>query len=252
MVLFYPIFIFIVGCVFGSFYYVVGTRLPNGESLVSPRSHCTLCKHTLGIFDLIPLFSFLFLKGKCRYCHQKLSKEYFIYEIFTGILFLISFLKYQFSYQFWILLILSSLVVLIFITDFKYMIILDSPLILFSLLIFCLQLGFFDLKYALLQILYGLGSFLTMLFIGKIGEILFKREAMGGGDIKFSFLIGQVLGYKYALMALIFSTFLALPYAVGSMLLKKDNEVPFGPFLVSSVFIITFFFEKFQYILYFF
>ena len=89
------------------------------------------------------------------------------------------------------------------------------------------------------------------MFIGKVGDWLFKRESLGGGDIKFSFVMGALLGYKYAIVALVFSTFLALPYAVGSMLLKKDNEVPFGPFLASSVAIVYFFIEKFQYLFYF-
>ena len=81
------LYVFVLGCVMGSFYYVVGTRLANNESLIRPGSHCTYCNHKLGIFDLIPIFSYLFLKGKCRYCKHKLSKEYILYELLTSILF---------------------------------------------------------------------------------------------------------------------------------------------------------------------
>lgn len=242
--------IFVLGCVFGSFFYVVGTRLPNGESFVRPGSHCTFCNHKLGVLDLVPIFSYLFLRGKCRYCHEKLSVGYLFSEVFTGILFLLAYLKFSISYEFFVMLIISSLVVLIFITDFKYMIILDSPLVVSIVLLFALKFIYFDIQTAFLSLFFGLLSFLTMLFIGKVGDLLFKRESLGGGDIKFSFVMGMLLGYKYAIVALVFSTFLALPYALGSMFLKKDNEVPFGPFLVGSVAIVYYFIEKFQYIFY--
>ncbi len=246
------ILIFIIGAVFGSFYYVVGTRLPNQESLIKPGSHCTYCKHPLKPYDLVPLFSFLFLKGKCRYCQKKLSKEYFVYELLTAILFTVSYLKYNLSYSFFILLIISSLVVLIFITDFKYFIILDSPLIISALLILIIKAIYFGFNEISICLLNGLMVFLTMLLIRQIGNLLFKRESLGGGDIKFSFIAGMILGYKFAILSLVLSTFLALPYAIATMFIKKDSEVPFGPFLVSSLFLVFYFLEKFQYVLYFF
>ncbi len=245
----YLVFFFSLGCIMGSFYYVVGTRLPNRESLIKPRSHCTYCNHILKWYELIPVVSYLFLKGKCFHCKEKISKEYLIYEVFTGILFALCFWKYGFSYELLVSLVLSSLVVLIFITDFKYMMILDSYLIVSALLLFLFRLIFFGLQNALLNVLYGFLIFLIMLFVGYVGTFLFKREALGGGDIKFSFILGMALGFKHGLIALVFSTFLALPYAVGVLLLKRNNEVPFGPFLVSSTFIVYFFLEKFQLIL---
>jgi len=245
------ILVFIIGLVFGSFFYVVGTRLSNNESLIKPGSHCTYCKHKLNIFELIPLLSFLFLGGKCRYCKKKLSLEYILYELLTGILFLVSYWKFGISYNFFVMLIISSLVVLVFITDFKYMIILDSPLVVSAILVFGLKWYYYGIYEALFVFLYGLLSFLTMLLIRQIGNVLFKKESLGGGDIKFSFVTGMILGYKFMMVSLVLATFLALPYAVATMILKKDNEVPFGPFLVSSLFLIYFYYEKFQYLLYF-
>lgn len=244
------ILIFIIGAILGSFFYVVGTRLPNNESLILPGSHCTFCNHNLKAFELIPILSFIFLRGRCRYCKEKLSKNYLIYELLTGILFLISYIKYGISYEFFIMLIISSLVVLIFITDFKYMIILDSPLIVSAILIFSLKWIYFDIYEALFSLIDGLLAFLTMLFIRQIGNIIFKKESLGGGDIKFSFVTGMILGYKFTMISLVLSTFIALPYAVATMVMKKNNEVPFGPFLVSSLFLIFFFFEKFKYLSY--
>ena len=84
-----------------------------------------------------------------------------------------------------------------------------------------------------------------MYLIKLIGDKLFKKESLGGGDIKLSFVIGFVLGFRLSLLALILSSFLALPYSVASLKLQKNNEVPFGPFLVSSLFIIFLFQDKF-------
>lgn len=243
--------IFIIGTILGSFYYVVGTRIPNNKSLISPRSHCTHCNHTLKFYELIPILSFIFLRGKCHACHKKISLEYLTYELLTGILFLCSYIKYGFSYEFFILLIISSLVVLIFITDFNYMIILDSPLVISLILIFSLKWYYFNMQEALFCLVNGLFSFLTMLLIRAIGNKIFKKESLGGGDIKFMFITGMILGYKFTMISLVLATFIALPYAVAVMYLKKDNEVPFGPFLVSSLFLVFFFFEKFQYLTYF-
>ncbi len=263
--MFCSIYIFILGTIFGSFFYVVGTRLPNNESLLRPRSHCTYCNHFLKWFELIPLFSYLILRGKCLKCNHKLSKEYLLYELFAGVLFFLSYLKFGVSYEFFIALILSSLTILIFITDFKYMLILDSPLLISSLFVIILKYLYYGANEVFFSVLCGVFSFLIMLVIGKIGTILFKKEALGGGDIKFAFVMGLALsqskfifnssillsvfsGSRITLIALVFSTFLALPYAIASMLLKKDNEVPFGPFLASSTLIVFFFLEKFKYI----
>lgn len=247
----YVVYLFILGLLFGSFFYCMGIRLSNNESLIRPPSHCDFCKHQLGILDLIPIFSFVFLKGKCRYCHKKLPFDYLLFELLTGILFAFSYTKFHFSYEFFISLILSSLVVLIFITDFKYMIILDSPLIVSLVLIFILKCIYFDFNAALISLGHGLCMFLTMFAIEKFGSFVFKKESLGGGDIKFSFIMGMVLTYKFSMVALILSTFLALPYAIGSMYFSKAHEVPYGPFLVSSVFLVFYFFDKFQYLFYF-
>lgn len=243
--------IFVIGAIFGSFFYVVGTRLPNNESLIAPGSHCTFCNHKLNVLELIPIVSYIFLRGKCRYCHKKLSINYLLYEVLTGTLFLLSYLKFGVSYSFFIMLIISSLLVLIFITDFKYMIILDSPLLIAGIGVLILKWHYFGIQEALGSLIGGLLAFITMLMIRQIGNILFKKESLGGGDIKFSFVTGMILGFEFTMISLVLATFIALPYAVATMLLSKKGEVPFGPFLVSSLFIVYFFFEKFQYLSYF-
>ncbi len=246
---FYCGFFLLLGCVLGSFYGVVATRLPKNESLIKPRSHCEYCQEELAWYELIPLFSFFIQKGTCRHCNQKLSKLYPIVEISTGLLFLFAYLYYGISYSFFISIILSSLVILIFISDMKYMIILDSPLIISAFSIFFLKCYYFDLSNAFFSLLEGVLSFFTMYAIGKIGNVLFKRESLGGGDIKLSFLFGQALGIQMAFAAFVLSTFLALPYAFACLFMRNNHEVPFGPFLVSALWIVFLFSEKFQNVL---
>lgn len=244
--IYFLMLLFFIGTILGSFYGVLGSRLPKGESIVKPSSHCESCQHQLKWYELIPIFSYVFQRGKCSSCKAKLSFMYPAVELFTGLLFVVSFLQFGLSYEFFLSLILSSLVIIIFVSDLKYMIILDSPLVVSIILIFLLKWFYLGPENALISLLNGFLLFLTMLIIGKLGDHLFKKESLGGGDIKLSFVSGMALGYTMGLVALVFSTFLALPYALLAMQMKKSHEVPFGPFLVSSLWIVFFFYEKFS------
>ena len=239
------VIIFIIGACLGSFYLVVGKRLPKNEDIILSRSKCDSCNHTLFWYDLIPIFSYIFLLGKCRYCHKKISILNFIIEISMGLFFSIGYIYMGFSFKYFIYLILISLMVLIFITDFSYYIILDSPLVISSILIIILKLIYCGYKETIFSILSGIVIFFVMYLIKIIGDKIFKRESLGGGDIKLSFVIGLTLGFRLSLISLILSSFLALPYSVASLKLQKNNEVPFGPFLVSSLFIVFLFYDKF-------
>ena len=239
------VLLFIIGACLGSFYLVVGKRLPKNEDIIFSRSKCDNCNHTLFWYDLIPIFSYIFLRGKCKYCHKKISITNLLIEISMGLLFSIGYIYMGFSYRYFIYLILISLMILIFITDFLYYIILDSPLVVSSILIIILKLIYYGYKETIFSILSGIVIFLVMYLIKIIGDKIFKRESLGGGDIKLSFVIGLTLGFRLSLISLILSSFLALPYSVASLKLQKNNEVPFGPFLVSSLFIVFLFYDKF-------
>ena len=247
MTIMFYCFIFFFGAIFGSFYGVVGTRLPEGKSIVKPRSYCPNCKHELNWYDLIPILSFVITLGKCRYCKKKISISYPATEIITGILFCVSYYLYgpKITYEFITSILLFSLTVLIFISDFNYYIILDSPLVITSILVFILKLICFGYKAALLALLSGVLLFLAMIVVKKIGDILFKKESLGGGDIKLAFVIGIVLGTRLGISALILSTFLALPYALLKVYLSEKKEVPFGPFIIGACTIVFIFMPKF-------
>lgn len=229
----------------GSFYNLVAIRLPQNRSIVKPRSHCDYCNKPLKWYENVPLISYTLQKGRCRYCRHELPFDLFTSELATGVLFLFSYLYFGISYEFFIMIILSSLCVLIFISDFKFMIILDSPLVISGVLILGLKYFYFGLKVAFLSLFSGIIAFLTMLLVGYVGKKMYKREALGGGDIKLSFILGMILGIQMSMISLIFSTFLALPYALATVVLNKDKEVPFGPFIISSLFIIFLYYDKF-------
>lgn len=239
------VLLFFIGAILGSFYLVVGTRLPKGEDVLFSRSKCDHCHKELKWYNLIPIFSYVLQKGRCSFCKEKISSEHFWVEVATGLLFVLTYFYFPIGYNFWIGLIISSLVIIIFVSDFKYMIILDSPLIVASILILILKLIYFDWHNVLISTLSGLALFFVMLIIFQLGKIIFKKEALGGGDIKLSFLIGLILDFKMGLVALILSSFLALPYAVASLEVKKNNEFPYGPFLTGSLFIVFFHYDKF-------
>lgn len=245
MTIYFSIVIFIFGLIMGSFYNVLATRLPIGKSIIKPGSHCDACDHKLKWYENIPLISYIIQKGKCKNCGTQIPFDVFLSELATGVLFLFSYLYFGISYNFFIMLILSSLCVIIFVSDFKYMIILDSPLIISGVLVIILKTVYYDYKVIIPTLVSGIITFLVMLLVGFIGKKMYKRDALGGGDIKLSFIIGMILGVQVAMVSLIFSTFLALPYALATIVLKKDSEVPFGPFIVSSLFIVFLYYDKF-------
>lgn len=246
------IFIFILGAIFGSFLLVMGTRLPLKENVFTGRSRCDFCKKELKWFELIPIFSYLIQNGKCRNCHKKISCGHIIIELVTGLLFVFGFLYFNLSYDLLIYLVIVLVTIVIFVSDFKYMIILDSSWIIGSILIIIIKFFAYGINSSLLSILSGLGLFITMYLIKIVGDFVFKKESLGGGDIKLCFLIGITIGFRLGLISLIFSAFLALPYAFAQIYLNKKNELPYGPFLIASTLIIFIFLDKFINLLVFF
>ncbi len=244
------ILIFVIGLIMGSFFLVLGTRAPKGEKVVFSRSKCDHCHTTLKWYELIPLVSYIFLLGKCRTCHKKISIDHFIMELMTGVLYLVGYLYYGLEVKYFIYLVLVSLALIIFVSDFKYMIILDTPIIISVALLILLKYLEIGPYHTLYSVIYGLVMFIIMYLIQIIGNKIYKKESLGGGDVKLGFIIGLTLGYpgigiRLSLISLIFSAFLALPYALGTVLFNKKNELPFGPFLISSAIIIFIFVEKF-------
>ena len=240
MDIYYMIVFFMFGAVLGSFYNVVGYRIPKGESLIYPSSHCTNCGHKLRFYELVPIFSFLFLRGKCSKCKQKISWFYTIFEFITAVLFVISYIVFKNNImELIIALTFVSLMVIICVSDFNFMIIPDSVLLVFAILIL-IELSIMNGLDVWKNLVSGLLSFGSMFLIKLLGDFLFKKESMGGGDIKLMFVIGMVLGWTNAMCSIFFGSLVGLPIAILILLKNKNHELPFGPLLAAGALIILF------------
>ena len=238
MTIYYAFCFFLFGTVLGSFYNVVGYRLPKGESLLYPSSHCTNCNHKLMPWELVPIFSFLFLGGKCSKCKQKISWFYPIFETVSGLLFMLAFLIFGFSYELLIALTFISLILIITISDYNFMIISDEVLIFFAIVLVIEIFFIYGYKILLYRIMSAIIASFIMFLLKKLGDFLFKKESMGEGDIKLLAIHGLVLGWPLALISIFVGAIVGLPVALLICLRKKEHILPFGPFLgVGAIFI---------------
>ena len=246
MDLYYKIIVFVFGLVFGSFYNVIGYRLPNGMSIVKPSSSCPKCNHKLRFYELIPVISYVILRGKCSKCKNKISLFYPIFELLTGFMFLISYIKFGFTIDFLIAIIFVSILIIISISDIKYYIIPDEVLITGAILLIITYIinmyvnNLSLMEAVIIPLLNGLGSF-SLLYLIKIGsDYLFKKESLGGGDVKLLFIIGLVIGFEMSIVSIFIASFIALPLSMISLFKKDENIIPFGPYLSIAAAIILF------------
>jgi leader peptidase (prepilin peptidase)/N-methyltransferase len=244
MTVIFILYFFVFGLVMGSFFNVVGLRVPKGQSIAHPRSHCTNCNRSLSPRELIPIFSYILQKGRCMNCGYKISPIYPTIEFFTAILFSYSFYKYGWSLELVISLLLVSLLVIIFVSDISYMIIPNRVLLFFAVL------------FILMRVIYPLDPWWDPILGSIIGfTLLFiiavvSKGGMGGGDIKLFAVLGIILGWKLVLQAFFFSTLLGA--LVGIILIasgkvSKKQPIPFGPFIVGGTLLAYFFGNSFFY-----
>jgi leader peptidase (prepilin peptidase)/N-methyltransferase len=226
----FAIIVFIFGIMIGSFLNVVIYRIPKGENIAFPASHCQSCLTPLKWYHNIPIFSWLFLKGKCGFCDEKISIQYPIVELITGLIAVALFYKLGLNWQLPIVFIVFSLLFALVMIDFKYMAVPDN-------------LNYLALAFALIQPNY-LDAIINALIAGGSIAILriiltkiLKKEAMGEGDIPVIATMGALLGFPLFFVALFLSALLAMLPS----LLARDKMVPFVPFLAMGTFIIYIF-----------
>ena len=252
---------FIYGTVVGSFLNVCIWRLPRDESLVKPGSHCPSCNTLLRAWDLVPLFSFLIQRCKCRYCGVKISWRYFTIELLTGIYFVLTY--YWFGMRagypaYWVLdflvyALFGASLIAIFAIDLEHWIIPDQ-LSLFGIALglardgiglatgerkpFWMPVPGLDKGIPIPQSVAGIlvcgGIFLA---IAIVSYYIFKKEGIGGGDIKLAAAIGAILSLGNALLSFFLAVFLGSVIGIGLMALKiksRKDYVPFGPMLVAG------------------
>ncbi|WP_253701543.1 A24 family peptidase [Bacillus sp. FJAT-27445] len=232
------IFIFLYGITLGSFFNVVGLRVPEGQSIVKPRSACPNCRQQLRPWDLVPVFSYVFLRGKCRGCRTRISPIYPITELLTGILFAMAPAVLGWSWELVVAWTLISLFMIIFVSDIHYMIIPDKILLVFA--------GIFLVE----RVLWPLSPWWDSLLGAAVGFILLllialvSKGGMGGGDIKLFAVIGFAVGTKLVLLSFLLATLFGAVFGVLALMLKlvkRRQPIPFGPFIALGTLVAYFY-----------
>ncbi len=238
--------IFAIGIAIGSFLNCLIYRLNINEK-PKGRSYCPKCKHQLSYKDLVPVFSYIFLLGKCRYCKKKISLEYPLVELLTGFFFLFAFLFVGLSIELIYLLVVLFFLIFIFIYDLKHYIIPDFAT--FSLIIVSfLYLSYISfLEKSTSFLMYGvLSAFVAFLFFFSLFYFT-KGKGMGFGDVKFVIFMGLFLGFPNIVVGLFISFFLGAIIGIGLIILKRKemkSQIPFGPFLIAGTLTAYFYGEK--------
>ncbi len=236
----------VVGLCIGSFLNVVIYRLPNNMSLAKPSSHCPKCNYVLKWYDNIPVLSYLILGGKCRSCKEKISFRYTFVELITALLFGLS------VFTFWetsiplalIYMAVSAVFVCIFFIDLEHKIIFDRFQIM--LLILAVASIFFDSYGWLSHVLGGVIGFTVFFLVAFIFEKGFKKEGLGGGDVKLVGVVGLLIGWERLLLSMLASTIpaviiLLILSAKNSGAAEEEKQFPFAPFLVFGFLVAIFF-----------
>lgn len=245
------LFVFLIGICIGSFLNVCIYRMGREQSVVRPGSHCPGCKKPIRPKDNIPLLSYVLLRGRCRDCGQGISVRYFFVELLTGLLFVAVFYRFGLSVQsFAYCLLVSGLVVATFV-DFDFRIIPDEISV--GGIIAGLVLSFiFPLLHGSPVHLLGLfRSFLGVIvgggilwLLGCLGDFIFKKESMGGGDVKLLAMIGAFLGWQIALLSLPVASLVGAVIGVIIKIRTKESVIAFGPYLALGAVICMFWADK--------
>ena len=231
---------FMIGCCFASFVNVVIYRLPRKIDFIKGRSFCPHCYHQLSAFDLIPIVSYVLLRGKCRYCHQNISIRDTFVEMIGGLMSIFCWRYYGINLIMIFSLILFLLFITISIIDLDMMIISDELILvcllmaLFSTII--LNITFFDRT---------LGFFIISIPLILINCIV--TNSFGGGDIKLISVCGFMIGWKFILVAMYIAILLAGIYSLYLMIFHKANKadhIAFGPYICIGVYIVYLFGDK--------
>ena len=248
---------FILGSIWGSFCNVCIYRLPNNNSVVKGRSFCPSCKNQIKWNDNIPFLSFIFLRGKCRNCSNKISFQYFLVELLSGISFLAIFFLYGISITTLLLIILSIFFIIIFFIDLKHYIIpneLTFPLMVIGFIkSFDPNLNqtiFPNYINSLLGGIFGYSIiWLIILFYKKVRN----KEGMGLGDAKLMAVVGFWFGWISIPFTIFISSVVALILVIPSLLKKTKDmsaQIPFGPYIIIGCILYVSFANQIKYLLF--
>lgn len=234
------ILVFVYGIVIGSFLNVCIYRIPKKESIVTVSSHCMNCDHKLKWYDLFPLFSFLFLKGRCRYCGIKLSLQYPLVEFLNGALYVIVFLVNGMNIESVLYCFLVSALLVLSVIDYRTM---EIPIVVNAVI---LGIGILHMIFDLDRWLhYVIGFFAASLFL-LLCLILTRGKGIGGGDIKLMAVAGLCLGWGDILLALVFGCIIgSVIQCIVIAATKKKAKFAMGPYLSVGIFVAMLWGERF-------
>lgn len=244
------IVVFIFGSIVGSFLNVCIHRMPKGESVVWPRSHCPKCRKRIPGYDNIPFISFALLGGKCRFCKERISWRYPLVELLTALLMAALFNRFGLNYNFFLSMVMLWGLIIATFVDIPHRIIPDEVsvggMIIGFIMVSITGIGFGPLKFTFIPMLESLKGiiagggiiYLTGVIFDNIYFKLLKRpaiggetESMGGGDVKLLAMIGAFMGWKMALLTFFLAPFLGIAIGIVNLITKKDHTIPYGPFL---------------------
>ena len=232
MKILYAVFMFLIGACMGSFFSCIGYRIPNKIGLFKPDSHCENCNKPLKWYMNIPIISYIMLKGRCAYCKKSIDISTLLLEIFTALTFMGGYLYFGETRELIIFLLVISALAVTAVTDFKYYYVSDRVVFITLALELITYLSLYTFDEYKKFLLGAVVLFVVMLLVKLIGDKVFKRESLGGGDVKLMLIVGFTLGIVYGLLGLFFASLMAL--AAYFILNEKYNEgmIPFGPFLL--------------------
>ncbi len=243
--------VFIIASAVGSFLNVCIYRMPKNESVIFPASHCPHCRKKIIWYDNIPILSFLILRAKCRQCKKRISLRYFIVELLTAALILFLYTQLGLSLKFFVYAILFSGLIIASFIDLEHQIIPDEislgAIVLGLLLnvIFPSLHDSSDIKQALIFSGLGILAGGGVLYVtGMIGDFMFKKESMGGGDIKLLAGIGAFLGWKIAILVFFIAPLFGAVMGLIVKIKKKISIIPYGPFISLSTLVAVFWGEQ--------
>src|SRR5699024_9528325 len=241
MEIYWGVVMFLFGITLGSFYNVVGLRVPKKIPFSNDRSYCPTCEHQLSWSELIPVLSFVLQSGKCRHCKTKISFIYPVIELATGLLFLFSYIQLGFSLELITALIFMSMLMIIFVSDLHYMFIPNKIL------------WFFLPLLVIMRVLVPLDPWYNSIIGAVVGYgllaliIILSNGGMGAGDMKLFGVLGIVLGLGNTLLTFFLASLFG---AVIGIILKmrqkigKGQPIPFGPYIVVAAIIAYFYVDK--------
>ncbi len=224
-------YVFVLGLLLGSFYNVVGIRIPIHETLLG-RSHCPECQRTLSWWELIPIVGYLVLRGKCKSCGKHISVKYPLMELATAGLFAFSFVILRENVVEYVLIaVFISLLVIVTVSDMYHRIVPDIVLLISAPILLVLRIlsPLITWQSGLIGAALGFGFMYLMALYGKKR---FKTEALGGGDIKLYALIGLVLGFETVFLSILIAGLLGLLYVL--IVRPQGKYIPFVPFIAAG------------------